>query len=893
MRLGFWRRCRKVFRWLRITIWFVLLAAVCALLWFNQVGLPDFLKKRFVTECRARGVDLEFSRLRLHFVRGIVADNIRIGDAKAADSPALSVREIQVRLDFHALLHRRLQVDGLVLRQGKLVWPFSPTNALTIDNIQTEVRFSTNDDWSLDNFHADFAGAKLAVSGEVVHARELRNWDVFKGGKSRGHGAGQPQLKQFADMMARVRFAGTPQLSLTINGDARDISSLVVRLNATAPGVETPAFNAREFQLSANLLSSTNQLPSAATNRLDSTWGFWTNAQAYQLVWSVHCLDVWSEKVSLDSLALGGYWRAPEIVLTNLAIGVAGGRLGVAARLNVNTRELHFTNASSFDLSAALTLLPDKMREKLADLSWGQPPQVRLGGSLILPDWTNQPPDWAGFVRRNVRLDGELEFADLTLRGAPFRTAKTHFSYANRVWRLPDAQLIQGKTWLVFDGGGDETNYQGRIWGTFDPETIRPLLTSSNGVHVLELFKFSQALTLDLKFAGRTRDYDSIVARGSLALTNFALRDQAMDSVAGTFYYTNRLLEFPSPCLMRGGGTQQLTAEKVVVDLRTRLVHITKGFSTADPLAIARAIGPKTGKFLETYQFLQPPTAWVNGTVTMNNIHRPEDAAGTDLTFDIVRGGPFRWLRLNTPRIEGTLRWTGAGLILTNVTAWAYGGKENGFATFDFNAPHPGADYFFTADVHDADLHALAADVSSPTNKLEGTFSGELVITDASTENLQTWNGYGDVKLHDGLIWDIPIFGILSPVLNTFVPGLGNSRATDALAQYNITNGVVFTDSLDIRCGLGQLQYVGTVDLQQNVNARVTARLLHNTWVVGPMISAVLWPVSKALEYRVTGTLKDPHSEPLYVPSFLLMPLHPIRSIEGLFPGDTNAPSKK
>jgi hypothetical protein len=407
------------------------------------------------------------------------------------------------------------------------------------------------------------------------------------------------------------------------------------------------------------------------------------------------------------------------------------------------------------------------------------------------------------------------------------------------------------------------------------------------------LFKFSQPLALDMKLNGRGRDYDGITARGSLALTNFSLRNQAMDSVAGTFYYANRLLEFPSPCLLRAGGQETLTAEKVVLDLRTQLAHITKGFSTADPLAIARAIGPKTGKFLETYQFLQPPTAWVNGTVTLKNIHKPADAAGTDLTFDIVRGGPFRWLRLNTPRIEGTLRWTGGGLFLTNVTAAAYGGKENGFAAFDFNAPHPGADYFFTANIYGADLHALAADVSSPTNKLEGTLSGQLVITGASTEDLQTWQGYGDVRLQDGLIWDIPTFGIFSPVLNSFVPGLGNSRATAATAQFNITNGVIFTDSLDIRCGLAQLQYVGTIDLRQNVNARLTAQPLRNTWVVGPVVSTVLWPVSKALEYQVTGTLKNPHTAPVYVPKFLMMPLHPIRTIEGMFPGDNNAPPEK
>jgi hypothetical protein len=129
--------------------------------------------------------------------------------------------------------------------------------------------------------------------------------------------------------------------------------------------------------------------------------------------------------------------------------------------------------------------------------------------------------------------------------------------------------------------------------------------------------------------------------------------------------------------------------------------------------------------------------------------------------------------------------------------------------------------------------------------------------------------------------------------LNTLLPGLGNSRATDAATKFSITNGVIYTDSLETRSTMMRLEYTGTVDLKQNVHARVTAQLLRDTWVVGPLVSTVLWPVSKLFEYKITGTLKNPKSEPVYVPKFLLLPLHPIRTLEGMFPSGetgTNAP---
>ena len=91
----------------------------------------------------------------------------------------------------------------------------------------------------------------------------------------------------------------------------------------------------------------------------------------------------------------------------------------------------------------------------------------------------------------------------------------------------------------------------------------------------------------------------------------------------------------------------------------------------------------------------------------------------------------------------------------------------------------------------------------------------------------------------------------------------------------SITNGVIYSDPLEINTAMTRLQYAGTVDLRGNVNARVTAQLLRNIWGVGPLISTFLWPVTKVFEYKVTGTLENPKKEPVYVPKFLLLPLHP------------------
>ena len=471
--------------------------------------------------------------------------------------------------------------------------------------------------------------------------------------------------------------------------------------------------------------------------------------------------------------------------------------------------------------------------------------------------------------------------------------ARTHFSYSNLVWRLPDLVVVKSKSRLELTGNEDDAtkDYQWHIRGALDPEAARPFLTTSNAMRGLEIMKFTEPLALDVDVAGRLYDYDSIAASGRVALTNFAVRGEEFGDVATALNYTNRVLEFLHP--LTHTGAQMMTADKVTLDFNTRLICFTNGFSTADPGPVTRAIGPKTGRAVAPYHFLQPPTVRVNGQLPMHDMNGGRDTAEVDMRFDIIKGAPFEWLKFKTTNIVGTVHWQNQTLILTNVAAAFYGGSGNGFANFDFLAPHEGADYEFALTVTNVNLHLLAMDLSSPTNRLEGILAGRLVVTDADTRDWQTWDGFGHANLHDGLLWDIPIFGILSPVLNTFLPGLGNSRATDATTKFSITNGVIYTDSLEIHSTLMRLQYTGTVDLKQNVQARVIAQLLRNTWVVGPVVSTVLWPVSKLFEYKITGTLKNPKSEPVYVPKLLLTPLHPIRALEGIFPGGdtgTNAP---
>jgi hypothetical protein len=382
---------------------------------------------------------------------------------------------------------------------------------------------------------------------------------------------------------------------------------------------------------------------------------------------------------------------------------------------------------------------------------------------------------------------------------------------------------------------------------------------------------------------GRGDDFDRLGFRGSAALTNFTFRGLNTDAIVTDVRYTNRVIELLEPRLWRG--TQALSAAGIVADFNARRIYFTNGFSTMDPGPVTRAIGPPVDEVMEPYHFLQPPVVRFEGYAPMRD---PNDA---DLRFDAVAGA-FECLKFRVPRVAGHVHWLTNTLTVTNVQADFYEGTGKGWTHFVFPEA-PGAKFTFSVNTTNTNLRLLMADLYAPTNNLGGLLSLNLVITDADTENPHSWNGFGQAQLRDGLIWDIPIFGVLSKPLDAIVPGVGNSLVSEATATFVISNSVIRSEDLEMRAPALRLQYRGTADFDGQVKARVTVEPLRDTPVLGPFVNVALWPVSKLFAYKITGTLAEPKSEPVYIPKILLLPFSPFKTLGELFapfPLTTNAP---
>ncbi len=989
----FWRLCRIYFRRFRISLWLVIIVVLGSLLYLNQVGLPDFVKRPLVNKLREQGVALEFVVLRLNWSDGFTAYNVSFGSMNEPSAPQLLAERVMIKLDLAALLHGRLVVESLDLRGGRLQWvpakSHTPLRSLTVQNIAAHLRFLPGDQWRLDDLRARWGGADIVISATVTNATAVRDWDFLHGTGGPGVSQWPIRLRRLADTMESISFSSPPELRVALEGDARDLRSFGVRLNLNAPQADTPwgrseavEFVARLYPAASNELSRadltlraataqtrwgnttnlnlqlrlislepkpelvdatftlrtsaaatpwatlgdtrikahwvhalTNLIPlsaefdfntdraltrwanaariqfngtlAPATNQTrtpDASLAYWTNLWPYQLDWSADVGAVKISRFEADQVVCAGRWSAPELVLTRLRGDLQRGSFTGGLHLDVATRELAFDAASDFDVRQLALLVLASPPDWLGQLSGAERPRIRGAGSFVLPAWTNPAPDWVGQVRPTLNWAGEIALTNVAYQGIAANWLHTHLSCTNLLWQLPDFTLgrPEGQLQVALTANEATGDFHSRFTSTVDVTAPRSLLGEAVQ-QGLDWCQFTAPPVIAGELWGHGTDLGRLGFRGSVAMTNFTFRALDSDAVVTDVRYTNRVVEFLMPHVWRG--TQAMSAAAIVADFNADRVYFTNALSTLDPGVVTRAIGPPVDEVMAPYHFLQPPVVRVEGYAPMGDPHN------VDLRFDGV-GGPFACLKFRVPKFAALVHWVGDALILTNVQTDFYDGKARGWAHFVF-PDQPGAQFAFSANVTNANLRLLMADLSTGTNELDGTLDVNLAITDAQTEDPLSWNGFGEAQLRNGLIWEIPIFGVLSKPLDAIVPGVGKSRVEDATATFVISNSVIRSEDLEMRAPALRLQYRGTVDFHRQVNARVTVEPLRDTPVVGTFVSAALWPVSKLFAYKITGTLEEPKSEPVYIPKVLLLPFSPFKTLGELFapsPADTNTP---
>jgi len=585
-------------------------------------------------------------------------------------------------------------------------------------------------------------------------------------------------------------------------------------------------------------------------------------------------LNLKEQGLSFEELKLAGFKSGDRLTLQNAEGKLFGGDFTFRGSLATNGL-LEVRGKSGIDPKRISHMLTVQREKWLKNFSWESPPQVDFQASMQVPTHHVSSTNWLETAQESLFLNGQVKIGALSYGGIPFPQTESAFNYSNRVWTVPHLASIRPEGRLDVNYWGDDSTgrYRLRVVSQFDPKIASTVLTN------LDLGFFDQ---LDLSTPPRIRaqiegewgtNSNIRSVEADIAVTNFVYRGTHVDTAVGNLTFSNSLLRATDVKLTRAD--RMLRFEEATYNTRTSEGTVTNGFCNMDPILAAGLIHQGAVEAIEPFKFARIPTVYADGAFKVGERNR------TDIHFN-VEGEQFSWENLGADWLRGDVYWRGQTMMVTNIQARAYlNGNLAGWTYFDFR-PRQGNEFIFELAFADVDLQTFLRSSRKETNSLSGVVSGLLAVDSANTGSIDSWQGHGRVNLREGFLWEFPIFGLFSPVLNTLLPGLGSSKAKEASANFKITNSVISTQDLEVRSKALRLAYRGSVDFHENVNARVEGEIFKDAWLVGKILSTMLLPLSKLFEYKVTGTLSNPVAEPLHIPKFLMQTLRPINTLKEL-----------
>lgn len=549
------RRARKVFRWCRLVVWFVLLLVVAELAYLHLVGLPDFLKRPLLRKIRERGFEARFTNAHLTWGPAILIDNASFSGTNEAGA-RLSAGMTDIRLNWDSLLHGRLKIDSVEVVSGTVQIPVSRRygKRLSMDNVYMKMNLSSNDFAHFAECTAWLHGLQIRVNGDVANFSSLQNWRLPARLRSNTNQPPENPSESVTNILEQIHFAENPRLEVHFFADGSNMNTFRSEALFTARGMETPWGRAGVLEVrgaGAHLLDPTNQpvmQASAAADKITTRWGSgrdisasvsffpdptmplntWLTASVTDLRGSnwVHAKRVsWDGKAFLSPTNF-----APSAVVGTLRVDGAGSEWGSAGALSLKL-DARRTNA---------------------------PPPV----DPALGIWTHFSPYLASCHLDATNIDSpKLQFENLAVDAS---------------WQAPQATIEKIEAHLYHGrlGGNASLNIDSRemfchATTDFDPHKISQLMTP-NAQRWISEYTWSNPPVVNARirmvvppWTNRPDDWrnslkSSVQIAGDFQVGAASFRGVEVISANSAVFYTNRIWHLPALHAERPDGSLQV-----------------------------------------------------------------------------------------------------------------------------------------------------------------------------------------------------------------------------------------------------------------------------------------------------------------------------------------------
>ncbi len=470
----------------------------------------------------------------------------------------------------------------------------------------------------------------------------------------------------------------------------------------------------------------------------------------------------------------------------------------------------------------------------VADASFVTAPNIEISGTGNFSE-----------ARPKLKIVGHAAIANFSYHMVPLTDFSADFSWDGEHTLVRDLRVQQENGQLKADLFDAPNDFRLKIDSTISPIVVKNFISPEMQKFLGE-WEWQRPPALHLEIRGPEHKPETWRGDGTLALERTRFRGVWMNNATSNIHFGDGAVTYDNFRVNRDEGTG---SGNFTYDFKNHEVRISNVKSSLNPPEAVLWVDPDLFKIVAPYKFRQPPNVIANGVYQFAGGKNTQ----LDINVDGARGMDYVFLGKTLPfdRVAAKLILTKDRLQIVDLKSGLFGGDMRGGADISLarNDPHYHAN--ITADRLDFPrLTDLYYNFKTAQGQLSGTYDFTGLGSDA-----RSMRGKGKLEVTNGDVFAIPIFGPLSGILSSILPGTGYSIGRKATASVQIKDGRIHTDDFEVAGKLFSMLGHGDVHfLDDKLDFEV--RMNMN----GPGI--LLAPMYKLFEYVGEGSLKKPDWHP-------------------------------
>lgn len=406
----------------------------------------------------------------------------------------------------------------------------------------------------------------------------------------------------------------------------------------------------------------------------------------------------------------------------------------------------------------------------------------------------------------------------------------------------------------------DDDTVTGAVHTAIEPLLVEPVFMEwglDDVVSVFRQFTFAAVPPrVDTVFTVRTNADCTLVLDSQVRIQDGSYNGVAFMRADGDVHvrYGRNLLTVgldPLVVVRRDG----LVDGRLLVDIEAGTVSYD-GSSSVQPAELAKAIGIFGNGGLKPFTFGGAVRIVSGGTVDYRGDGRKSQLEAK-AAFDSLGYRDF-----TVRGVGGTIRMNGPTNRFESISGQFLDGTVTGRGEVVLpGLPDGRPAYNLSLRLEKAELAKLVAMRKATTGeeyrgRLDATLDIEGLVGEGQAKSVK---GRGTIRVRDGQVFSLPVFGGLSATMAKVIPGLDFvMRQSDAKADVVIGDGKITAERVEVAgdvlslVGRGECTFDGRLDFL----VRVTLMKEHS--LVGSLLRRLTWPISGLFEFHLVGTLDKP-----------------------------------